>query len=114
MRRQTLLVVRALMEVVLVVSAREESVRSCREIFQARRHQFDLLHLGFLELDDGFGFFGGWRRAVRPRTRHLVASVRLLAHLGRQVVARLEVFDFSDRSELVGLVMVLRFVRVVM
>lgn len=82
-------------------------------MLQSWRHQFDLLDFGFLEFDDSFWLFGGWCRAVRPRTRNLAASIRFFAHLGRQVVAWLEVFDFSDRSELVRLVVMLRFVRIV-
>lgn len=112
-RRQTLLVMGPLMEVVRVVAAREESVGNRRKVLQPRRHEFDFLDFGFLDFDDGFGFVGGGRWAVRPRTRHLAASIGFLAHLGRQVVARLEVFDFSDRSELVRLVVMLWLMRIV-
>lgn len=100
----------SLVEVVRVVTAREKSVGHCREVFQARRHQLYLLEFGFLDFDDGFRFVGGRCWAVRPRTRHLPASIGFFAHLGRQVVARPEVFDFSDRSELVRLVVMLRLV----
>lgn len=101
------------MEVVRVVSAREKSVGHCREVFQAWCHQLDLLEFGFLDFDDGFRFVGRGCWTVRPKTRHLPAAIGLFTHLGRQVVARLEVFDFSDRSELVRLVVMLWFVGIV-